>query len=263
MSTASLTVPTTPTRSSAVAMTLRYTGLEAARALRNRRYLVFTVVMPLVFFLLWANLFGNDGTGRGSTKAYLMTSMAGYGCLTAAVSAGGRIAVERASGWNRQLRLTALPPWSYLVGKVATSMLIAIPSILLVFLAGRVIEGVRLPASAWLLAGVCTWLALIPFAALGVVIGYLAGPDAAQAMIPVFSIGLSLLGGLWIPVTVMPHWMAQAARAFPSYWLGDLARSALASTALSVTAVLVLAAWTAVLGALAVRLFRRETARGW
>lgn len=114
-----------------------------------------------------------------------------------------------------------------------------------------------------MLTGVVTWLALVPFAALGVVIGYAAGPDAVQALLPVVSIGLSLLGGLWIPVTAMPGWMAQAARAVPSYWLGELSRSALSSAALSGTAVLVLAAWTLVLGALAIRLFRRETARGW
>lgn len=244
-------------------MTLRYSFLEAGRAFRNRRFLVFTVGLPVVFFFIWSNIFGDDGTGPGSTKAYLMTSMAGYGCLTAAISAGGRIAVERASGWNRQLRLTALPPWSYFVGKLVTSMALAVPSIALVFLAGGVVERIHLSAGAWVLTAVVTWVALVPFASLGVVLGYAAGPDAVQALLPLVSIGLSLLGGLWVPVTSMPTWMADAAQVVPSYWLGELSRSALASAALSGTAVVVLAAWTLVLGALAVRLFRRETARGW
>lgn len=127
-------------------MTFRYATLEAGRAFRNVRFLLFTIGLPVAFFFIWSGIFGGDGTGPRSTKAQLMTSMAGYGCLTAAVSAGGRIAVERASGWNRQLRLTALPPWSYFLGKLAVSMALAVPSILLVFLAGGLAEGVSLSA---------------------------------------------------------------------------------------------------------------------
>jgi len=246
-----------------MSMALRYLSLEVGRSWRNRRFLVFTVVMPVLFFFIWSNIFGGDGSGRHSTKAYLMTSMAGYGCITASVSAGSRIAVERATGWNRQLRLTALQPASYFVGKLAVSMALAVPAILLVFLAGGLVEGVTMPAGAWALTAVCTWVGLLPFAALGIVVGYLAGPDAVQALVPLVTIGLSLLGGLWVPVTQMPSVMADLARLVPSYWLGELARGALTASTVDLTSVAVLLAWTVVLGALAVRLFRRETARGW
>ena len=244
-------------------MTLRYLSLEVGRSWRNRRYLLFSVAMPVLFFFIWSNIFGGDGSGRTSTKAYLMTSMAAYGCITAAVSAGVRIALERATGWNRQLKLTALPPASYLAGKLAVSMALAIPSILLVFLAGALVEGVSMPAGAWALTAVCTWLGLLPFAALGIVVGYVAGPDAVQALLPIVTIGLSLLGGLWVPVTQMPSVMADLARVVPSYWLGELSRGALVSSTVDGASVAVLLVWTLVLGALVVRLFRRETARGW
>ena len=246
-----------------MSMTLRYLSLEVGRSWRNRRYLVFSVGMPLVFFFIWSNIFGGDGSGRNSTKAYLMTSMAAYGCLTASVSAGVRIAVERATGWNRQLKLTALPPASYFTGKLGVSMALAVPSIVLVFLAGALVEGISMPAGAWALTAVCTWLGLLPFAALGIVIGYVAGPDAVQALLPLVTIGLSLLGGLWVPVTQMPSVMADIAHAVPSYWLGELSRRALTSSTVDGASVTVLLAWTVVLGLLAVRLFRRETARGW
>ncbi len=244
-------------------MTARYILLEVSRAWHNKRFLVFTVVMPLAFFFLWSGIFGSGSTAGISSKAYLMTSMAAYGTLTAAVSSGARIAIERASGWNRQLRLTALPPWSYFVGKVAVAMVLALPAILLVFLAGGLLEGVHLTAAQWAVCGVSSWLGLIPFAALGVVVGYLAGPDAVQAVVPLITLGLSLLGGLWIPVQAMPRLMADIAHAFPSYWLGQLSRVALGQTAVDSRSVIVLLAWTAVFGLLAVRLFRRETARGW
>lgn len=244
-------------------MTARYVLLEVSRAWRNRRFLIFTVVMPLAFFFLWSNIFGSGNTAGISSTAYLMTSMAAYGTLTAAISSGARIAIERASGWNRQLRLTALAPTSYFIGKVAVAMVLAVPSILLVFLAGGLLEHVHLSAPAWVVCGVALWVGLLPFAALGVVVGYLAGPDAVQAAVPLLTLGLSLLGGLWIPVQAMPAAMADAARAFPSYWLGELSRNALAHTAVDARSVSILLAWTVVFGLVAIRLFRRETARGW
>ncbi len=244
-------------------MTARYITLEVSRTWHNRRFLMFTVFMPVAFFFLWSNIFGGGTTAGISSKAYLMTSMAAYGTLTAAVSSGARIAIERASGWNRQLRLTALAPWSYFLGKVAVAMVLALPAILLVFLAGGLVEGVHLSAAQWTVCFLCSWLGLLPFAALGVVVGYMAGPDAVQAAVPLITLGLSLLGGLWIPVQAMPHLMADLAHAFPSYWLGQLSRVALGQTAVDTRSLLVLLAWTAVLGFFAVRLFRRETARGW
>src|ERR687886_238515 len=71
-----------------------YLRLEVRRLLRNRRTLVFTVVMPVAFFLI----FGSSEP-RSDAKAYIMISLAVYGAMVAATSAGAAVAVERASGW--------------------------------------------------------------------------------------------------------------------------------------------------------------------
>ena len=47
------------------------------------------------------------------------------------LTAGARIAIERQTGWNRQLRLSALSPRAYIVSKSAVSLLVALPAILL------------------------------------------------------------------------------------------------------------------------------------
>ncbi|HZC26512.1 MAG TPA: ABC transporter permease, partial [Actinopolymorphaceae bacterium] len=149
-------------------MTLRYLALEARRAYRNKRFLIFTVAMPLVLFLVYVKLYGDTSKVNGvSTAAYLMVSMAAFGAMSAALSAGTRIAVERQTGWNRQLRLTPLRPASYLVAKAALAMLVALPAIILVYGAGRLIEHVDLSPAQWLGSAVGVWLALLPFAVLG------------------------------------------------------------------------------------------------
>jgi ABC-2 type transport system permease protein len=243
-------------------VTSRYLLLEARRAYRNKRFLIFTVAMPVVLFLIYVQLYGDDqGINGVSTRAYLMVSMAAFGAMSGSMSAGSRIALERQSGWNRQLRLTPLRPVSYLVAKGGVGMLVALPAIILVYVAGALIVHVHLSAWEWAVSGIGLWLALIPFAALGILIGYVASPDSAQAIFPATFMTLSLFGGIFIPVEVMPKVMANIAQVLPSYWLGIIGRSPLGLGGFEWKAIPVLLAWALVVALIVARRYRIDTAR--
>ncbi|MGW0231700.1 ABC transporter permease [Actinopolymorpha singaporensis] len=242
-------------------MTTRYLMLEARRAYRNKRFLIFTLAMPVVLFLVYVQMYGKGHINGVDVRAYLMVSMAAFGSMSAAMSAGSRIALERQSGWNRQLRLTPLKPLSYLVAKAAVAMLVAVPSVVLVYGAGGLAAHVRLAPQEWAMSALGLWLALIPFAVIGIVIGYVASPDSAQAIYPATFMVLSLFGGIFIPVEAMPRLMANLAQLLPSYWLGIIGRSPLGLSGFEWQAVPVLLAWTAVLTLIVVRRYRVDTAR--
>lgn len=243
-------------------MTLRYIALEARRAFRNRRFLIFTVIMPVALFLLYSQIWQDGISPDGvSTAAYLMTSMAAFGAMSGSMSTGMRVAQERASGWNRQLRLTPLRPSSYLIGKGIVGMLVALPALVLVYLAAVLVEHVDLSIAELLTSGALTWLAIIPFAVLGLVIGYLATPDSAQPIYMICFMLMSFLGGILIPLQVFPDSIANVAHIMPSYWLALLARTPLGDAGIDWTAVPVLLAWTLVLGFVVMRRYRNDTAR--
>lgn len=240
----------------------KYLLLETRRAFRNKRFLIFTLAMPVLLFLVYVQLYGKSGgLGGVSTTAYLMTSMAAFGAMVGAMSAGTRIAVERQTGWNRQLRLTPLTPLAYLLGKGAVAMLIAAPGILIVYAAGGIVSHVHLTMAQWLESGLGTWVAILPFAAIGLVIGYVANPESAQAIFSLCFMALSLFGGIWVPVEVMPKVMGEIAQVLPSYWLGLIARGPLTSHGFDWVAIPVLLGWTVVLGLIVTRRYRLDTAR--
>jgi len=185
---------------------ITYLRADARRVLRNRRILIFSIVMPVVLFLIYGNL--SRGTIDGAdTSAYLMVSMGVFGAMSAAISTGGLIAVERGLGWNRTLRLTPLTPDRYVLAKLVLAMLLAIPPLAAVYLLGVTVEHVHLSGRAWVLLVVFSWLGALPFAALGLVIGYLAKPDSVQQVSGLLYMLLSIFGGLWVPVESMPHLM--------------------------------------------------------
>ena len=86
-------------------------GIELKRVLRNRRTLIFALVLPAaLFFVFGSGDQGAERVGDGNVSAYVMVSMALYGGALIAASTGSGVALERALGWSRQLRLTPLHP---------------------------------------------------------------------------------------------------------------------------------------------------------
>jgi ABC-2 type transport system permease protein len=82
------------------------------------RFLIFTVGFPVVYFVVFTGIFATGPDAAAATVS-LMVDMAAFGAISASVSTGGRVAVERSIGWNRRLRLTPLPAWGYVATKAA------------------------------------------------------------------------------------------------------------------------------------------------
>jgi ABC-2 type transport system permease protein len=241
-------------------MSFTYLLLEARRAMRSGRFMIFSIAFPVLLFLLYVGIWAN---GDNATTGVLMVNMTAFGALSAALFAGGRVAVERSLGWQRQLRLTPLSGSGYLAAKGITGMLLALPAIVLVPLVGAVVEGVSLDAAGWVRVTIGIWLAVIPFALIGLLIGQVATPDSMQPIMSLTMMTMSMLGGIFIPIDTMPGWLAQVSHVLPSYWLGQVGRGAVTAD-LSVDlgqAVLVLAIWTAVVGLGVTRRYRRDSAR--
>jgi ABC-2 type transport system permease protein len=231
------------------------------RCLRDVRYLVIAVAMPVGLYLLFTGLFGAHGQrAQGLPQpTELMVAMIAYGAMWAVFSATGpRIAQERAIGWTRQLRVTPLTPASALAGKLVTALAAALPAMLLVALTAVASHHVQLSAAQWLALLAAMWAGVLPLALLGLAIGYLAGDDIAFPLTMALYFALGALGGLWMPLSVMPHLMRDIGQALPSNALAELGWQIVGGQASGPSAVLVLAAWTAAAGLAALLAYRRR-----
>jgi ABC-2 type transport system permease protein len=237
--------------------------LELGRALRNRKFLFFSVLYPSLLFLLIAG--SADGTdkvdGTGLTlPTYMMVSMASFGALTAVLMGNSeRIAKERESGWVRQLRLTTLPGRGYVLAKTASAAVVSLPSIVVVFVVAAVVKDVRLDAWQWLALTGAIWAGSLVFAALGVAIGYLASGDAVRPITMITYFGLSILGGLWMPTTTFPSWLQDIAKWVPTHAYAALGQAIEQSQAPHAKDIAVLAVFFALFTGGAAWLYRKDT----
>jgi ABC-2 type transport system permease protein len=240
---------------------LAYTRFELVRTFRNGRLLLFSLGFPvLLFFAIAApNRNESDFADSGiSLPLYYMVGLVGFGAMMALISTGARIASERTDGWTRQLRITPLTARAYLRAKVLTGYAMALATIALLYVSG-VVLGVRLPAERWLEMTGLILVGLLPFAALGVLVGHLLTADtigpAAGGLVSL----LALVSGTWFP-----HGdgvVRDVAQYLPSYWLVQASHVSLGGDAWTATGWTVIAAWTIALAILARDAYRRDTER--
>lgn len=234
-------------------------AFQLRRVGRNRQYLVFTVLLPALFTIFFTKIFGGQAGEAAKYQdfaAYYMVSMMAYGALGAALGATIRLAFDRASGWLRQLRVTPIRPGQLLATDVIVGALLTLPSLLVVALVGRFVNGVQLDFGTWVALVAVLWAGSIAFVALGLLVGLVLEERAAGAAIGITGVVLAALGGLWVPVDIFPAGMKGLAHAMPSYWYAELGRDVAAGTAPSLLAVVVLAGFTAGFGALALAVSR-------
>jgi ABC-2 type transport system permease protein len=236
-----------------------YFKMEILRTVRNGRYLIFTFIVPMILFLAIGVPNKGQPAGAVTLAAYYMTSMALYGAMAAVMTSGGRIAMERAVGWTRQLRLTGLSGWSYIMSKILTGYATALPGMILILAAGAITHSANISPERWLGIAAAILLGLAPMAALGVLIGYLATGESLQQITGLLFLFLSLLSGIWFPIN--SGWFLRVAEASPLYWAGQAARDALQGIWVGWQGAAVIAIWTIVLARLAMRFYQRATAR--
>ncbi len=241
---------------------LPYTRYELLRTIRNRRFFALSLGFPLVLYFLIAgpnhNVHNLGGTGI-SAPMYFMVGMVSFGTMSAMLSCGGRIAAERAVGWNRQLRISPLSTRAYFRAKVLTAYMTALLSMLVLYAAG-VSLGVSMSARDWLEMTFLILVCLVPFAALGVAVGHMLTPDSIGPAIGGGVALLAFLGGTWFPIE-NHGFLNDVGQLLPSYWLVQASHIALGAHPWGTKAWVVVIAWTVVLAALARRAYRHDTGR--
>ncbi|HET7173501.1 MAG TPA: ABC transporter permease [Nocardioidaceae bacterium] len=259
-----MSIATTPARRAPAlgGFSTTFLRLELRRMLRNRRTVIFTLIMPAVFFLIFGTSakYRGESAGAGNVTAYVLISMAVYGAMLATTSGGAMVSIERAAGWSRQLRITPLRPVAYIATKVVVALVLGLAAVAIVCVVGAFF-GARMPTGVWVGSAVLAFVCASVFAAFGLFMGYLLHSDnVMQILGPVLAL-LAFLGGLWIPVDQLGSLFARVAEFTPAYGVGALARYPLVQSGSLGLEILNVVVWTLIFVAGAAWRFRRDTAR--
>ena len=251
-------VSTTGRRASALAYLVR---CEVLKLLRIPAFAIPTLLFPIMFFAFFGlpNI-GNEIDGVDAAP-YIMASYGAYSTLSVALfSFGVSIAAERGLGWNKLLRTTPMHPLTYFVAKIVMAIITGLLTLVGLFLFAIIAGGVSLSLVVWAKLVGFLVVGMIPFVALGLCIGYVAGPNSAAAIANLIFLPLSFASGLFVPLAFMPAIVQNVAPYLPAYHTAQLAWTTVGAgdgSPLSVH-LLWLAGYTAVFLALGLAAYRRD-----
>jgi ABC-2 type transport system permease protein len=201
---------------------------EVVKLFRTTSFIVPTLTFPIVFYFFFAVAMGGRGVGMPTMGTYLVATYGAFGVIGAALSAFGvSIAIERGHGWLQLKHATPMPLYSYLLAKLAAAVLISSVVVLSLVIVGTSFGGARIDAHQVAILFLTLVTGTIPFALLGVTIGYVASPQAALAVLNLVYLPMGFLSGLWIPVEFLPNTVQQIAKLLPAFHLGQLALAAI------------------------------------
>ena len=237
---------------------------EVLKNLRMPAYTIGSLAFPLMFYLLFAFMYGSNEIMGTRTAAYMLATMGSFGVVgTALFGYGVSVATERGQGWMIARRASPMPPLAYFTAKTGMALLMSAIIVVMLFSAAALTQGVTMPAGTWLKLFAIMVMGVVPFCALGLTFGYLVGPNAAPILVNIIYMPMGFLSGMWMPLSLLPSFIQSVAPWLPTYHFGQLALLPLGASELSSPwpSVLYLAVFSVVFLGLAVVLWRRDAGK--
>lgn len=202
------------------------TKYEFLKALRNPAYALPTIAFPVIFYIFFGVAFGHQQAkgSHVSMAAYMIATYGTFGVFAASMFGFAvQVAMERGQGWLEVKRTTPMPISAYFGAKMVMALAFSAIVVTLLFILGTTMSGVRMPfATAVSMFGILV-AGSVAFSALGLVIGYFAGPTSAAPIANLVFLPMSFLSGLWIPIWALPKFIQTLALILPTYHLSQLA----------------------------------------
>lgn len=235
-------------------LALVHARASTVELLRLPAFAVPTIGFPSLFFLFFAV------PGFAANEPELATALyAGFAVLGVAFfQFGVGIAVDRASPWERYLRTLPLAPRTRFAGRVLSALAFGAAAAAAVIAVALLAVSPELSGVAWLALAVVLFAGVVPFALLGIALGYLASPRGALPIANVVYLALSYAGGLWTGPEDLPGAVDGISPFLPTRAFADLLAGTTRGPEVPTSAWIVLATYTIAAGWLAAWAYRRD-----
>ena len=204
------------------------TRFQFLSSLRLPAFAAPTLLFPLFFYLFFAVVFQSGGPSL-TAPTYLLATYGVFGILAPSIFGFGvGLAQERDTGALLLKRTTPMPAGAYLFARVGVAAIFGMVVVGGLFLLAGYAAGVELYRWQWFALAGTILAGVLPLSAVGLAIGAWAKQQAAVAVVNLVFIAMSVLSGLWFPISMLPGFLQDFANVFPAYHLGQLALKVIA-----------------------------------
>jgi ABC-2 type transport system permease protein len=212
-----------------IRMTLHLFGYDLRAFLRNRQSQFFTLALPVLFLVIFASVFGGNGSttqvagGRVSTSVYYVPGIIAFGVIAACFgNLAASVTAQRERGVLKRRRATPVPAAAVIAGRVLTAVVTAVVMAIVLLSIGWAAYGAHVPGRTALALAVTVVIGAASFCCLGYAVSSLIRNDeAALPTAMAFTLPLYFISGVFVAVAALPRWLADAGEIFPDRHLAS------------------------------------------
>jgi ABC-2 type transport system permease protein len=205
-------------RRNALAHQFRY---DLAIFWRNGQSRFFTLILPILFLVIFSSVFGSDTVrvagGQLKESVYYVPGIIALGIISATFgNLVASVVTAREAGIYKRRRATPVPAGTLITARAATAVVTALVMTALLLLIGWLGYSAHVPGRTAPALLVTVVLGAAVFCCLGFALAsVIREADAAQPVTQAILLPLYFISGVFVPSTVIPHWLDVLAGIFP------------------------------------------------
>ena len=204
----------------AIALTINRIQL----ALRNRLFLFFSLMMPLVFLFLFLGIFSR---GVPAAMPPLLGQVVAITVMGNFWGLSVQLVTFREQGILRRFRLAPVGPAAMLISSIIANYVLTLPTIILEFVLARLIFHMSAFGNVWGVFVLCS-LGVISFASLGLIIASVMNTmQETQVINQLIWFAFIFLSGATFPLVLLSKYVQDAALFLPATYLVDATQRAM------------------------------------
>jgi ABC-2 type transport system permease protein len=204
--------------------------IEVRQSLTSVGDLIWYFFMPIAFTVVLVLMRGSTVPGTDfALGAMVLPSIIGMSiAFGGLLGASSTLAVEREDGTLLRAKATPHGMLGYLVGKIVNYALTTLFTLVILVIPGWTVrDELQIDAQSWVILMGIFALGMVATVPIGTALGSLLTSSAQTGLLLLGSMLLIAPSGIFYPITALPTWLQWVGQAFPFYWTGLGARSAL------------------------------------
>ena len=218
-----------------VGLVLHQARYDLLGILRNGQARFFTLIMPVLFLVIFVSVFGNDSIGRQHIKSstYYVPGLSALAVIASSfVNLVISVTAQRENGILKRRRATPVPAWVLVAGRTLTAVAVSLTVMSVLIVIGYLAYGVHVRPEAIPAIVVTALIGSVAFCVLAYALSSrIHSEDSAQPVVQAVMLPLYFISGVFIPNVNLPAWLQHVAQIFPVQHLANGLHTAFDPTA--------------------------------
>ena len=205
--------------------------MELKKNLQDRGMLFWTLILPILFTVLFISVF-TSGASEAEGEQVILSIVPGYVVMFVffiMITMTESFLKDQKIGMVARVASTPLSTKFYLLGKWMPYMYIVFIQVIVLLLFGKLVYDIPLEQPVHLL--ILSILLTFKVTGLGLALAVIVKTsNMGIALTQVVALGGAVLGGLWMPIDLMPDFLQTISRFLPQYWAHQAFQDAMAGS---------------------------------